>query len=393
MLNQQDIYAVRAERLAKIHDPLALMANTQTPFHPDQLSHITYMQHTQPNNNYVQQPPFNTNYVQQPMQNPKDVFDPTTTMNMALVLMAKAFKLTILQQLTTTKGFHPTHATGRCMTGYEYGSRQTNANGWRNCIVKPRKKDVAYLKSQLQIAQKEEAVIQLNYEEFDFMVAVGAYDKIEEVNVNYTLKDNLQQASTSSTQTDKAPIFDSDGSAELHHSKNCYDNDIFNMFTQEEQYTELLEPISEPHQIQHNDSNVISVESSMEHNRGIVEQHPVTVEETRAYFKSLYNNLAIEVKKVNSVNHKMKETNAELTTELARYKNQEIFFEINQEKYDKLERCYQKSIYQFLIKKINAFHLSYAKTITTLNEKIANLNNQLSKEKSTVSYLQERRKI
>ncbi|GKA14348.1 hypothetical protein Tco_0693994 [Tanacetum coccineum] len=111
-------------------------------------------------------------------------------------------------------------------------------------------------------------------------------------------------------------------------------------------------------------------------------------------FESLYNNLAIEVEKVNSVNHKIKETNAELTTELARYKNQEKCFEINQEKYDKLERCYQNSVYQeqCLTKKINALHLSSAKTITTLSEEIENLNNQLSKENSTVSFLQQEKK-
>nr|GFB63727.1 hypothetical protein [Tanacetum cinerariifolium] len=31
-----------------------------------------------------------------------------------------------------------------------------------------------------------------------------------------------------------------------------------------------------------------------------VDQHPATVEETRAYFSSLYNNLAIKVEKVNT---------------------------------------------------------------------------------------------
>ncbi|GJW09826.1 reverse transcriptase domain-containing protein [Tanacetum coccineum] len=118
-----------------------------------------------------------------------------------------------------------------------------------NCTVKPRKRDVAYLQTQLQIAQKDEAGIQLKYDEFDFMAAVGAYDEIEKVTSNCTLQDNLQHASTSGTQSDKAPVYDSDGSDEVHHSENCYDNDIFNMFTQEEQYTELLEPIPEPHQV------------------------------------------------------------------------------------------------------------------------------------------------
>nr|GEZ78470.1 hypothetical protein [Tanacetum cinerariifolium] len=83
-------------------------------------------------------------------------------------------------------------------------------------------------------------------------------DEIEEVNANCILMANLQQASTSDTQTDKAPVYDSDGSAKVHNYEDCYDNDIFNMFTQEEQYTELLEPIPESHQVPQNDNNVIS---------------------------------------------------------------------------------------------------------------------------------------
>nr|GEW08218.1 hypothetical protein [Tanacetum cinerariifolium] len=264
----------------------------------------------------------------------------------------------------------------------------------RNCTVRPKRRDAAYLQTQLLIAQKEEAGIQLQAEEFDLMAAAADLDEIEEVNANCILMANLQQASTSGTQTNKAPIYDSDGSAEVHNYKNCYDNEIFNMFTQEEQYTELLEPIPEPHQVPQNDKNVIFEVSSMEQSRGIVEQHPANVEETRVLYDSLYNNLAIEVKKVNTVNRKLIETNAELTTELVRFKNQEKCFEISQEKYDKLERCYQKSVYQeqCLSKKINALHLSSDKQIMTLNEEISDLSKQLSVEKSIVSSLLEEKK-
>ncbi|GKC03228.1 hypothetical protein Tco_0994838 [Tanacetum coccineum] len=92
------------------------------------------------------------------------------------------------------------------------------------------------------------------------------------------------------TQTDKAPVYDSDGSAEVHHYENCYDNDIFNMFTQEEQYTELLEPIPEPHQVQQNDSNVISEVSSMEQSGGTLDQHPATIDKIHALSKLVTSN-------------------------------------------------------------------------------------------------------
>nr|GEZ49040.1 hypothetical protein [Tanacetum cinerariifolium] len=215
-------------------------------------------------------------------------------------------------------------------------------------------------------------------EEYDLMAAAADLDEIEEVNAKCILMANLQQASTSGTQTDSAPVYDSDGSAKVH--ENCDDNEIFNMFTQEEQYTELLEPIPESYQVPQNDNDVTSEVTSVEQGGETVEQHPVNFEETRALYDSLYQTLAIEVEMVNSVNRKLKETNADLTTELARYKNQEKCFEISQEKYDKLERCYQQFVYQeqCLSKKINALHL--------------NMNKQLSKEKSTVSFLLEEKK-
>nr|GEX06406.1 integrase, catalytic region, zinc finger, CCHC-type, peptidase aspartic, catalytic [Tanacetum cinerariifolium] len=284
------------------------------------------------------------------------------------------------------------------MKGSDIGIQEKKAKGLghlaRNCTVRLRRKDAAYLQTQLLIAQQEEAGIQLQAEEFDLMAIAVDLDEIEKVNANCILMANLQQASTSGIQTDKALVYDSDVSAEVHNYENCYDNEIFNMFTQEEQYTELLEPIPEPHQVPQNDNNVISKVSSMKQSRGTVIQYPANVEETHVLYDSLYNNLAIEVEKVNTVNRKLRETNAELTTELARYKNQEKCFEISQEKYDKLERCYQKSVYQeqCLSKKINSLHLSSGKQITTLNEEISDLNKQLSMEKSTVSTLLKKRK-
>nr|GEY73432.1 hypothetical protein [Tanacetum cinerariifolium] len=214
------------------------------------------------------------------------------------------------------------------MKGSDIGIQEKKVklfNEWE----RPRRRDAAYLQTQLLIAQKEEAGIQLQAEEFDLMAAAANLDEIEEVNANCILMANLQQASTSGTQSDKAPVYDSDGSAEVHDYENCDDNEIFNMFTQEEQYTELLEPVPEPHQVPQNDNNIIFEVTNVEQSRETVEQHPANFEETLTLYDSLYQNLAIEVDKVNSVNHKLKETNADLTTELARFKNQEMCFEIS----------------------------------------------------------------
>nr|GEW05206.1 uncharacterized mitochondrial protein AtMg00810-like [Tanacetum cinerariifolium] len=260
-------------------------------------------------------------------------------LNMALALMAKAFKLNYSTPTNNNQrissNLHNRHANqnlngnGNLVAARAEGNatghignqiRCYNYRGLghfaRNCTVKPRRRDATYLQTQFLIAQKEKEGIQLQAEEFDLMAVAADLDEIEEVNANCILMANMQQASTSGTQTKKALVYGSDRSAEVHNYENCYDNEILNMFTQEEQYTKQLEPIPKPHQVPQNDNNVIFEVFSVEQSGGIVEQHPANVEETRVLYDSLYNNLAIEVEKVNTVNRKLSETNAELTTEL-----------------------------------------------------------------------------
>nr|GFB32849.1 hypothetical protein [Tanacetum cinerariifolium] len=206
--------------------------------------------------------------MQQPMLNPEDITDPTTAMNMALTLMAKAFKLNYStltnnnQRISSNPrnrqiaqpGINMGQDRQMMMVGGNSGNQfrqynrqnvgnlngligvsgnanqnpngngnlvaaraEGNATGHngnqircynfrgvghfaRNCTVRPSRRDAAYLQTQLLIAQKEEAGIQLQAEEFDFMAAVSDLDEIEEVNANCILMANLQQASTSVEQ-------------------------------------------------------------------------------------------------------------------------------------------------------------------------------------------------
>nr|GEY47934.1 hypothetical protein [Tanacetum cinerariifolium] len=271
--NQKEVDELKAERLEKIQDPLALMANSNNPYaspapHQDQS-------------------PFNQNFVQQPMTNPEDITDPTTAMNMALTLMAKAFKLNystptnnnqrISSNLKNRQIAQPGMNMGQDRQmqmiggngGNQFkqyaGQNAGNLNGYnavqnvrnqigngnlvaaraegnaagqnpnqircynwrgfghyaRNCTARPRRRDAAYLQTQLLIAQKEEAGIQLQAEEYDLMAAAADLDEIKEVNANCILMANLQQASSSGTQTDSTPVYDSDGSAENDWYKKC----------------------------------------------------------------------------------------------------------------------------------------------------------------------------
>nr|GEW92657.1 hypothetical protein [Tanacetum cinerariifolium] len=266
--NQKEVDELRAERLAKTQDPLALMANSNNPFNylmfnPELPSSSTFIQQPLPNNNYNPQPSFNQNYMQQPMPNSKDITNPTAAINMALVLMAKAFKLNysiptndnqrilsnprnrqiaqlenqVVQNpgvqnvanqngVIVVPGIANQNGNGNVVVaraeGNGNGNNQNQVRCYncrrlghlaRNCTVRPRGRDATYLQTQLLIAQKEEARIQLQAKEYDLMAVAADLDEIEEVNANCILMAKLQQAATSDTHTDKASIYDSDGIA------------------------------------------------------------------------------------------------------------------------------------------------------------------------------------
>nr|GEW23281.1 retrovirus-related Pol polyprotein from transposon TNT 1-94 [Tanacetum cinerariifolium] len=284
-MNQEEVNELRAERLAKSHDPLTLMAHSQNSFsfpttHIDQSSSSTHPQQSFPINNKCNpQPPLYQNFMQPQMTSLEDINDPTEAMNATLILFAKAFQLsapTNNNQRTSSnphnlaqnqQGFNAWQnggiqgaqnagvQSGRHQNGLVVVPRIANHSGTgnvvaaraegtgirnqamcynckglshiaRNCTARPRRRDAAYLQTQLLIAQKEEAGIQLQAEEFDFMVAAGDLDEIEEVNANCILM--------------------------------------------KEQYTDLLEPISEPQLVPQNDNHVTSVTPSMVHSGGLV---------------------------------------------------------------------------------------------------------------------------
>nr|GEW79974.1 retrovirus-related Pol polyprotein from transposon TNT 1-94 [Tanacetum cinerariifolium] len=225
-----------------------------------------------------------------------DIIDPTEAMNAVLILFAKAFQLTAPININQRTSSNPRNrqiaqpvmnmgqdrqiqnvgGNGGNQFGQYVGQVAQNHQGynaWQNGRIQgianhngtgnvvAARAEGSGNRNQARCYNCRGLGIQLQAEEFDFMAAACDLDEIEEVNVNCILMANLQQASTSGTQLDKAPVYDTDGSSKVHLNDNCYDNEIFNMFTQEEQYTDLLEPIPEPQLVPQNDNHVTSVAS------------------------------------------------------------------------------------------------------------------------------------
>nr|GEV71190.1 hypothetical protein [Tanacetum cinerariifolium] len=194
---------------------------------------------------------FNQNYLQQPMPNPEDIIDPTTVMNMVLVLMAKAFKLNYStptnnnQRISSNprnrqiaqpdRQMKMVGCNGENQFRQYAGQNAGNLAGYNDVIGN---QNAGYLagyndvignqigNGNLVAARAEGNAAGQNgnqircyncmgVEEYDLLAAAADLDEIEEVNPNCILMANLQQASTSGTQIDSASVYDSDGSAEV----------------------------------------------------------------------------------------------------------------------------------------------------------------------------------
>nr|GFC97389.1 hypothetical protein [Tanacetum cinerariifolium] len=94
--------------------------------------------------------------MQQPMPNPDDITDPTTAMNMALALMAKAFKI---NYSTPTNNNQRISSNPRNRQIAQPGMNMGQDRQMQMIGSRPRRRDAAYLQTQLLIAQKKEAGI------------------------------------------------------------------------------------------------------------------------------------------------------------------------------------------------------------------------------------------
>nr|GFD16114.1 hypothetical protein [Tanacetum cinerariifolium] len=171
---------------------------------------------------------FNQNYLQQPMPNPKDITDPTTAMkqiaqpgmNMGQDRQMQMvggngrnqFRQYVGRNAGNPVGYNDVIGNQVIQNAVQNprvqnvgnsngligvqgnGNQNQIGNGYyaRNYTIRPRRRDAAYLQTQLLIAQKEKAGIQLQAEEYDLIAAAADLDKIEEVNANCILMANLQ---------------------------------------------------------------------------------------------------------------------------------------------------------------------------------------------------------
>ncbi|GJX27240.1 hypothetical protein Tco_0233536 [Tanacetum coccineum] len=225
--NQKEVDDLRAERLAKTHDPLALMANSNNPF------------------NY---PVFHqdSNAHHQNLLNLGDEYGvKTDSMRMVGANGGNQFRQYAGQNVGYQNEYNAVQNVGNQVVQDAVQNQGVQNIGNQNGQIGVQNIGNGNV-VQTGLRGNAPGIMQAN--------RTSAYFRLHKCIRSMIRRDQL----------------------EVHNYDNCYDNEKFILFTQREQYIEILEPIPEPHQVQQND-NVISDISGVEQEGGTVDQHTATV--------------------------------------------------------------------------------------------------------------------
>ncbi|GJR86230.1 retrovirus-related pol polyprotein from transposon TNT 1-94 [Tanacetum coccineum] len=172
---------------------------------------------------------------------------------------------------------------------------------------KPMVRDSYYFKEQMLLAKKYEAQIDLNDEEYDFLLAdVPDEEVLEEFNATCIIMARLQSVNSDS---DAGPSYDSDFANEVHDSQTSFINDMFAKSNHEQSYhgqTKSIKPTYDDDQI---DSNIIFDDPDVEDSSENDEQDNNVHDQKNDEFELLIKNVQLEAEKTYKINKAFKEEN------------------------------------------------------------------------------------
>nr|GFC35939.1 hypothetical protein [Tanacetum cinerariifolium] len=223
------------------------------------------------------QPSFNQNYLQQPMTNPEDITDSTTAMNMALALLTKAFKLNYSTPNNNNQRISSNPMNRQIA---QPGQNAGNPAGYNDVI---------------------ENQVNQNAVQNPRIQKVGNQNGLIGVQGNGNLVAARAEGNAAGQNENQIRCYNCRGVG--HYARNY----TVKPRRRDAAYLQTHLLIA-----QKEEAGIQLQAEDVEQGGEIVEQHPVNFEKTHALYESLYQNFAIEVEKVNSVNRKLKETNADL---------------------------------------------------------------------------------
>nr|GEW60246.1 hypothetical protein [Tanacetum cinerariifolium] len=322
--HQHEVNEIRAKKIARIANPLALVAQQQPVYHPQ-----THPTHYTQNSSTRSQQAATRNRGKSIVNSPQPIYDQEPFMVVANDETSQdkeIDKLMALISLSFKKIYKPTNnnlrtssntsrtqiilqglteVLGMKIKGMEFG------HVVRGCQKPKRAKDAAYHREKMLLYKQEEDGIQLNAEQADWRDDTDD-DELEdqELEAHYMYVAQLQEVYPDAA--DSGPIFDDES------LKKVSNNDHYNVISIESKHPEQSESVYDTYPIDQDTHNVIIDSLDMSYNRDEIDQNndDNDVANERELLASLIEKLKCEIDKNKNRNKFLETSNKVLIEQL-----------------------------------------------------------------------------
>nr|GEX94761.1 integrase, catalytic region, zinc finger, CCHC-type, peptidase aspartic, catalytic [Tanacetum cinerariifolium] len=386
----------RAERIARTANPLAIVAQQQLVYHPQ--NHPTY--YTQ-NSSTRSQLATTRNRGKAIINSRTPIYDQEPSMVAEDDEMSKdkeIDKLMALISLSFKKIYKPTNNNLRTSSNTSRANQDNSprinrgAGYQRECQKPKRAKDAAYHREMMLLYKQEEAGIQLNVEQADWRDDTDDESEDQELEAHYMYMAQIQEFSVDAA--DSGPIFDS---KPLQKVSN---DDHYNVFAIESEHLEQSKSIHDTYSIEQDEHNVIIDSLDMSYDREHIDHDDDDgdISNERELLASLIEKLQCEIDDSKNRNKFLETSNKVLVEKLKgeiedfKTKNKSLessnnrFKEVNNKLLETNALMYN-DLKKFQAELDRRNDVEYASKINDLNQMISEMKKELSAHQETISIL------
>nr|GEX81208.1 hypothetical protein [Tanacetum cinerariifolium] len=263
--HQHKVNEIKAKRIARIANPLALVAQQQPVYHPQ--NHLTYYTH---NSSTRSQQAATRNGEKSIVNSSQPIYNQEPSMVVEDDETSKdkeIDKLIVLIFLSFKKIYKLTNnnlrtSSNTSRANLDNSLRINKSDG--ECQKPKRAKDAAYHREKMLLCKQEEAGIQLNAEQADWRDDTDD-DEFEDLEAHYMYMAQLQEVSPDAA--DSRPIFDDEPLQKVSN------DDHYNVFAMESKHPEQSKSVHDTYPIDQNVHNVIIDSLDMSYDREEIDQN------------------------------------------------------------------------------------------------------------------------
>nr|GEW33697.1 hypothetical protein [Tanacetum cinerariifolium] len=364
--HQNEVNEIRAERIARVANPLALVAQQQPVYNPQ--NHPTH--YTQ-NSSTRSHQAATRNRGKAIVNSPQPIYDQEPSMVADDDDTSKdkeIDKLMALISLSFKKIYKPANnnlrtSSNTSRANQDNSPRINKGTGYEN------------QREKMLLCKQEETGIQLNAEQADWKDDTDDESNDQELEAHYMYMAKIKEVSPDAV--DSGPIFDTEPDQKVQN------DDHYDVFTIECEHPEQYAPVHETYPIEQEAHNVIIESLDMNYDNEQIDQNDEDADlvNERELLASLIEKLKCEIDESKNHNKFLETSNKKSQAELKRRDSIEYASE--------MELACAKVRGDFLSYKMESQKscIKYTQTINDLNQTISKMKNKLSAHQDTISIL------